>query len=142
MKYYSRVSIGLIVFIALCLIISIAPVFFSESSTEDIIAAVLSGLAIVPIMMFGYYTTHYTISGNTLIVKSFLIVSDRIDISTIKSIQPSRSLLSAPAMSLRRICIKYGRFHQILISPKNQVDFLKQLQAINPNIEIAKSLLF
>jgi hypothetical protein len=54
----------------------------------------------------------------------------------------SNSLLSAPAISLKRIAIKYGRNKTILISPKHQSEFLKQLKAINPNIEIADNLFF
>ncbi len=142
MKYYSRVSISLSIFIAACFLISIAPVFYYDSNSEDMVAALLSGFSFVPIMIGVYFSTYYTINGNTLTVKSCLLVNERIDIMSIKSIMRSNSLLSAPAISLKRIAIKYGRNKTILISPKHQSEFLKQLKAINPNIEIADNLFF
>lgn len=59
-----------------------------------------------------------------------------IDINQIKSIEKSNSILSSPAASRKRISIKYGKYDDILVSPKNQEDFIQELLKINPDIKL------
>ncbi|MBP5571023.1 MAG: PH domain-containing protein [Prevotella sp.] len=57
-----------------------------------------------------------------------------IDISAIKSIEPTHTILSAPAGSLDRLRISYNKYDEIIISPRRKEEFIRQLQSINPNI--------
>ena len=57
-----------------------------------------------------------------------------IDINTIKSIEPTHTILSAPASSLNRLRINYNKYDDIVISPRRKEEFIRQLQSINPNI--------
>lgn len=58
------------------------------------------------------------------------IFYNEIDIRTIKKIEPSRSMLSAPAASLNRLKISYGKYDEVLVSPRYQDDFIKTINEI------------
>ncbi len=81
-------------------------------------------------------STRYIIAENQLTVKSMWIVNDKIDISTIRKIEKTKSILSSPALSLDRIAIKFNKYDEVYISPKEKQNFLNNLLQINPNIEV------
>lgn len=81
-------------------------------------------------------STRYIIAENQLIVKCMFIVNDRIEISKIRKIEKTNSVLSSPALSLDRIAIYYNKFDEIMVSPKEREDLIKELLKINPNIEV------
>lgn len=97
----------------------------------------LAGLAFVfGVVLFVSKTTRYIIDENQLIVKSLWIVNYTIDISKIRKIEKSNSILSSPALSLDRIALYYNKYDEVYISPKEKQDFLNNLLEINPNIEV------
>ena len=81
-------------------------------------------------------STRYIIEEDKLIVKCMFIVNDRIEISKIRKIEKTNSVLSSPALSLDRIAIKFNKFDEVYISPKEKQSFLNDLLEINPNIEV------
>ena len=81
-------------------------------------------------------TTQYIINENQLVVKSTWIVNERIDISKITKVEKSNSILSSPALSLDRLLVRYNKYDEVLISPKEKIEFINELLKINPNIEI------
>lgn len=97
----------------------------------------LIGLSVVVglILIFSK-TTRYIIIENQLIVKSTWIVNERIDISKITKIEKSNSVLSSPALSLDRLSVRYDKYEEVLISPKEKKAFIDELLKANPNIEI------
>lgn len=78
----------------------------------------------------------YYIKENNLVIKSGFINMGSIDINQIKSIEKANNILSSPAASLNRISIKYGKYDDILVSPRNQEDFIQELLKINPEIKL------
>ena len=64
------------------------------------------------------------------------IVNERIDISKIRKIEKTNSILSSPALSLDRIAIKFNKFDEVYISPKEKQAFVDELLNVNPDIEI------
>jgi len=78
--------------------------------------------------------TYYVIEGDTLLIRSG-IVRWRIPIRDIRSITPTRSIASSPALSLDRLRIDYGR-KWILISPANRDRFIEMLRSVNPRITV------
>ena len=88
------------------------------------------------VVLFVSKTTRYIIDENQLIVKSLWIVNYTIDISKIRKIEKSNSILSSPALSLDRIALYYNKYDEVYISPKEKQDFLNNLLEINPNIEV------
>lgn len=93
------------------------------------------GVVVGLILIFSK-TTQYIIFENQLIVKSTWIVNERIDISKITKIEKTNSILSSPALSLDRLRIRYNKYDEILISPKEKKAFMDEVLKINPNIEI------
>lgn len=80
-------------------------------------------------------STRYIISENYLIVKCMFIVNDKIEISKIRKIEKTNSILSSPAFSLDRIAIKFNKYDEVYISPKERQAFIDELLKINPEIE-------
>ncbi len=78
------------------------------------------------------------IDGENLIVKNGFLKPQVIDIKTIKEISETNNPISAPATSLDRIEIKYGKNRSIIISPKKKEEFIDDLIKINPAIAIKK----
>jgi hypothetical protein len=65
------------------------------------------------------------------------IVNEKIDIEKIRKIEKTSSILSSPALSMDRIAVKYNKFDEIYISPKEKQLFVDELLLINPTIEVA-----
>jgi len=82
--------------------------------------AVIGGLAVfvfgLPVWLL--LSTYYLVEVGTLKVRSGPF-SWSIPLNEINSVRPSRSVLSSPALSLRRLEIQYGRGQTILVSPKD-----------------------
>ena len=107
---------------------------FQRPDGEAQVAFVVSVLAIA-FLAWTFLDTKYVIEGESLRVQSGPFRS-RIAIATIRRISPSSSLLAAPALSLRRLEIDYGKYDTAIVSPKDQSGFIAALQAINPAIEL------
>lgn len=106
-----------------------------ESWTNTIVLLIVFLLS-----SFLYYPTKYTIDGSNLIVRSGcqrMIVP----IAEITNIRRSRNVLASPALSLDRIEIVFSSpADSVLISPCRKKDFLNDLKAVNPNIDVSKAL--
>ena len=92
--------------------------------------------SIILLVIFTSKSTKYIINENLLTIKSLFVVNTKIDISTIRKIEKTSSILSSPALSMDRIAIRYNKFDEIYISPKEKQLFIDELLKINPNIEI------
>ena len=91
---------------------------------------------IIGVIIFISKTTNYRIEGNELTVKCLWIINDRIEISKIRKIEKSNSILSSPALSLDRIAVYYNKYDEVYISPKEKQAFIDALLEINPTIEV------
>ena len=91
-------------------------------------------MAIFIIHLFS--NTYYTISGNTLHVKSGFMVNRTINIAAIRKIEETNNMISSPATSLDRLEIFYSKYESIIISPKNKADFIADILALNSNISV------
>ncbi|HWZ35040.1 MAG TPA: PH domain-containing protein, partial [Mucilaginibacter sp.] len=94
-------------------------------------------IALSIFFLYLYRTTYYTIDGEMLHIRSGFMINTHIEIDRIKSIAETNSILSGPALSLDRIEIFYNKYDSVMISPPDKVQFVADLQAINPNITIA-----
>ena len=68
-------------------------------------------------------------------IKCGFIYNKDLDIEKIISISKTNNPISAPAASLDRIELRYGEFGSVIISPKDEIAFVKDLTIINPNID-------
>lgn len=73
-----------------------------------------------------FATTYYQIEQNKLFIHSG-VFNWAIPLNEIKSVKQTRSLLSAPALSLDRLLIVHEK-GEIMISPKNKARFLKEIE--------------
>ncbi len=79
------------------------------------------------------YPCEYSFEGDMLVVRSGLL-RIRIPLLSITRVEPSRSLLSAPAWSLDRLLIRYGRKQRVLISPREKAAFVAELEMRAPHL--------
>ena len=118
-------------------LILVYPIFLSITALLEGEWIGLLGLTgVVGFILILSKTTQYIINENQLVVKSTWIVNERIDISKITKVEKSNSILSSPALSLDRLLVRYNKYDEVLISPKEKIEFINELLKINPNIEI------
>lgn len=70
--------------------------------------------------------TYYAIDGGQLKVVSGPF-RWRLSLDEIHGVEPTRSVLSSPALSLDRLRIRYGRNRKIMVSPADKAGFLKAI---------------
>ncbi|MCZ2155465.1 MAG: PH domain-containing protein, partial [Bryobacterales bacterium] len=96
------------------------------------------GLVVLPLGVLAFmwmlaYPCEYLFEAKYLIVRSGLL-RIRIPLLAITSVKPSRNPLSAPAWSLDRLDIRYGRTKRVLISPREKDAFLADLELRAPHL--------
>jgi hypothetical protein len=134
-KYSSKVSYGLLTVVFI--------VFFSPLILNLIKSGINLNLTLISlflIIIFGLIThmflkTEYTIEENKLKITCGFFTYKPIEINEIKEITKSSNIISSPAPSFDRIEIKYGKFEEMIISPKDKFEFAKYLTKLNPNIK-------
>lgn len=136
MKIYpSKISYGLLLFI---LLIFLLPFFISGKHVvgfnTPFIITFLTLTCSFGFILHLFFTTKYIINNEILQIKSGILINNKVNIKTIKSIQKTKSILSSPAASFDRILIKYNKYDEVIISPKNKLEFVNDLKIINPNI--------
>ena len=146
--YRSRISVLLIGFI-LAIFVPILILIFQKIIISALVI-VCGSLFFILLIMFGI---RYVISGNILYLKMWFIQTGSVKIDNIISVERSYNLLSAPAFSLKRLCINidvppmnirnyqpiyiWNFMHKPefwLISPVREQKFIEELININPNI--------
>jgi hypothetical protein len=101
------------------------------------------GILIMSIMIFFlcsiWFNTRYNVYKNTLKI-IYGPISKSINIMDIHSIRHTRNPFIAPALSMDRIEINYGKYETISISPKDKKAFLAELQTANPKFLLNNKL--
>jgi Bacterial PH domain len=112
------------------LILGVVPVLAgaqaaAHHSTTVLLAVASLGLgAIAPLWLL--FFTYYRIDSAILRIQAGPFTW-AIPLDHIRSIRPSRSCVSSPALSLNRLQIDYGRQRSILVSPKDKTGFIQAL---------------
>ena len=131
--FRSRVSITLVIIFLLVDAISIFTVVINSDYLHGIIAFVVLNL------IFGcaLFCIKYTIDDKTLNVKTFPYDKGKsYDLTKLKSVRPTRSILSAPAASLKRIELDFGCGDSLIISPASQDYFIELVRKANPDVSV------
>lgn len=122
----------------------VTPVAFLLLSVEAfmIINKLWAGAALVGlvIILIGYLfvdTSYKLTHDKKLKVKSGFLINKEIDVFTIEKVEPTRSPAASPALSLDRLKVIYDKHDYVIISPKEKVEFIRDLKNINPNIIVA-----
>lgn len=128
--YPTKKGFIIYVVIALLLIMEVSYVF-NGLYLSAVLLIVLTGVIVFPLL-----NTRYTITAeNTLKIKCGFFVNLTVPIDSIRKIESTKTILSAPALSFDRYEIFYGKFDSVVISPINKQEFIANLQSINPTIE-------
>ena len=135
--YRTRISVGLVAFIVVVLLVCCLPGILGDAGWRLLISVCVT---CVPVF-FLIYSIKYTIDGTTLRVTVLGIFNDEYDLMLLESVVPTRTILSAPASSLKRIRLDFTDGQAAVISPRNQEDFLAELRKINPKVKIDEMLL-
>ncbi len=92
-------------------------------------------------VLAAFLGTYYRIDGNNLVVYVFFRPT-AFPIDKIKSVKPTRSILSSPATSIvHRLAITFTdrkvlkSADPLIISPVRQQEFIARLRSINPDIQ-------
>ena len=110
---------------------------WQRGAHKSLIQTILMTVILIPfaaLMLIPFFGTEYTLTNDQLQVDSGFSVQ-KIELTDITYIMPTRSMSSAPALSLDRIKISY-QDEEILISPKDKSRFYREIQARNPRIVI------
>lgn len=94
-------------------------------------------LPVIAFMVSIYFRTYYSIhpvNGLTVICGPFY--KKTFDIKALKSIKSTSNPLSSPALSLKRLELRFQNRETVMISPVNQEEFIAELKRINPQIEV------
>jgi hypothetical protein len=98
--------------------------------TKDYIMFSIS-FGVLSLVFLMFKSIKYKIDGEQL-----QIWWTKIDINSIKKIYSTHNPLSSPALSLDRIAVVYNKYDEVLISPKECEDFIREVLKINPNIVV------
>lgn len=126
--YRSKVDSWLLILILVAWGIPLTLIVVNEFSAVKF-SIVLFMLIFTLLLLFGI---KYTIEGKVLRVHYSFFYSERINIDEITEIANTHTLLSAPAASLDRVKITYGKKY-VILSPKDKQMFVKQLCDMSAN---------
>jgi hypothetical protein len=138
--FKSRVSILLSIVIwpsLLVPLIIIGKMLILDHNKEALPPFIILSFSIV-LVAFIWNGIRYVIDDNKFIIKMFWIKKSVVEINDIIKIESSYCLLSAPALSLRRLKCKLkkgSKYPFLLISPEDEEEFINLLFKINPAIE-------
>ena len=138
--FKSRVSVLLSIIIWPSLLV---PLFFIgkmlilDNNREALPPFIILSSSII-FVAFIWNGIRYVIDGNKFFIKMLWIKNSVVEINDIVKIESSYCVLSAPALSLRRLKCKLkkgSKYPFLLISPENEEEFINLLLKINPAIE-------
>lgn len=134
-KYPSKVSYLLLAFVFLVFFGPLIPLFLNDEVDERIIWAVIFLIAVFAFILPMFINTFYLIDKRQLKIKCGFFSYQPIEIMQVTEVCKTNNIISSPAPSFDRIEIKYGKFDSIIISPKDKVNFTRDLISINPKIK-------
>lgn len=115
----------------------IGSIFLCYNSTWVLlIDTVLMGICLIMIYDILLHTD-YTIHDEKLHIRCGLLFRMDLPISKIVEITHKSTILSSPALSAKRIGLKYGKTNWVYVSPNDQEEFISALKSINPKIKIS-----
>ena len=134
MIYYSKVSYTLLIVVFLVFFGPLVPTFISNGFNGNTTILFLTMVVLYGFILHMFFNTTYKIEKGKLYIKSGFFNYNPVNIGEMKKISKSSNIISSPAASFDRIEIRYGKFDELIISPKHKTKFVEDLQKINPEI--------
>ena len=132
MRFRSKIDgwfIPLTVISVAGLIVALGGVMLSPMPWFLRVIATVVIVAIMYLLVAVFRNTYYEIVGTDLLVRSGPL-KWTIPVADIQEITPSRNMLSAPALSLDRLKIRFGKRVFILVSPEDKDGFLRAIRDV------------
>jgi len=134
MIYYSKVSYTLLIVVFLVFFGPLVPNFISNGFNGNTTLVFLAMVVLYGFILHMFLNTTYKIEMGKLYIKCGFFKYNPVNIGEIKKVSKSSNIISSPAASFDRIEITYGKFDELIISPKYKTKFVEDLQKINPGI--------
>lgn len=126
-------EVGWIYHLVNLLVIGNCVVCFTRTNVAAIIISLLMALLVLHV----FFNTYYRITADGMLVAHCSIFPEkRIAIERIEAVEPLLMPVSSYALSLNRLIVWAEGKPWMLISPVNRANFIKELQKINPSIQI------
>jgi hypothetical protein len=132
--YSSKISYGLVIVIFLVFFGPLITNLIYNGLNKKMILLIVFLIIVFGFILHMFLKTEYIIDDHQLKIKSGFFTYKPIEIKDIKEITKSNNISSSPAASFDRIEIKYGKFEEMIISPKDKFEFAKYLTNLNPKI--------
>jgi hypothetical protein len=131
MRYYSAKGF---LFLAVMTLLVVMAIF--SIMTKVYVASAIIGLVII-LFLWIWFDTYYVIQGKELLYKSAFIKGS-ISIDTIYEIERNKTMYAGlkPALAMKGVVVKYNKYDDIYLSPKDADGFVEALKGVNPNIKI------
>ena len=127
-KFESKISVSLVVFIS-GILGGLLVLFIMKRAWPGLIPLLFAALFV----RYIFLNTYYVLKEEVLLVKGGL-VDENIKVASIKSIEETHTLISAPALSFDRLEIRYNKHDSVIVSPRNKQAFIDSLLTVNPAI--------
>ena len=134
MIYYSKVSYTLLIIIFLVFFGPLVSLFYGNGFDGKTILIFLTMVVLYGLILHLFFNTTYKIEKEKLHIKCGFFKYKPVTIKEMKKVSKSSNIISSPAASFDRIEIRYGKFNELIISPKHKTKFVEDLQKINPKI--------
>lgn len=121
--------------ICICVIALIGSIHLCYKSTWVLLIDVIFVGICILMMIDILLHTDYTIRGDKLHIRCGILYRQTIPVSKITEIIHKSTILSSPALSSKRIGLRYGRTNIVYVSPSNLPSFIAHLQHLNPAIQ-------
>ena len=134
MIYYSKVSYTLLIVVFIVFFVPLIPNYIDEGFNSNMFLMTLALIILFGFVLHMFLNTTYKIEKGKLYIKCGFFNYNPVNIGEMKKVSKSSNIISSPAASFDRIEIRYGKFEELIISPKHKTKFVEDLQKINPEI--------
>jgi hypothetical protein len=134
MIYYSKVSYTLLIVVFIVFFVPLIPNYIDEGFNSNMFLMTLALIILFGFVLHMFLNTTYKIEKGKLYIKCGFFNYNPVNIGEMKKVSKSSNIISSPAASFDRIEITYGKFDELIISPKYKTKFVEDLQKINPGI--------
>ncbi len=142
MKFKSDTDILFDVFIFGPVLILLMPLseIIKNINGKSAVLSLIVILAVIALLMWVRFGTYYVIKDSQLFYRSGPI-RGLIDIQSVHTLIKNKTLWvgTKPALARKGIILKYNKYDDIYISPKDKEQFIAELLKRNNNIQIAES---
>lgn len=134
MIYYSKVSYTLLIVVFIVFFGPLIPNYINDGFNSTMFLMTLALIILFGLIVHMFFNTTYKIEKEKLHIKCGFFKYRPVNIREMKKVSTSSNVISSPAASFDRIEITYGKFEELIISPKYKTKFVEDLQKINPGI--------